>query len=132
MKPENVHVKIMGRDYAFACAPDEKESLLKCVELVDGKMTLIRAQGKLTAADRIAVMAALTIASEYVASRLESSEVPAPVQPTHNVNTVTSVAVEGLEKLDLGTRMESTNTAIKQFLAKVKPQLGLAGEQLFS
>lgn len=127
MKPENVHVKIMGRDYAFVCAPDEKESLLKCVELVDGKMTSIRAQGKLTAADRIAVMAALTIASEYVSSRHETTDTPS----AHNVEAVTSADLAGLEKLDVGARMESTNNAIKLFLSKVRPQLGLSGEQLF-
>ena len=69
MKPntEQVTVKIMGREYAFVCEPDEKASLFECCDLVDSKMSAIRAHGRLSAQDRIAVMAALSLAQELAA-----------------------------------------------------------------
>jgi len=69
LKAEQVTVKIMGREYAFVCEPDEKVSLYECCELVDHKMSLIRAHGKLSAMDRIAVMTALSLAQELISTR---------------------------------------------------------------
>ncbi|HEU4622871.1 MAG TPA: cell division protein ZapA [Burkholderiaceae bacterium] len=66
---ENVAVKIMGRDYVFACSADERDSLLRCVALVDDKMNSVKMMGKLGSIDRIAVMAALMIANELIALR---------------------------------------------------------------
>ena len=61
-------VKIMGREYRVACSPEEKESLLAAVELVDGKMREIAQRTKSTIAERVAVMAALNIAHEHLAA----------------------------------------------------------------
>ena len=69
LNAEKVTVKIMGREYAFVCEPDEKTSLFECCEIVDEKMTMIRAHGKLSAMDRIAVMASLSLAQELIAAR---------------------------------------------------------------
>lgn len=64
---ESVKVKIMDRDYVFACAPDEKESLMECVALVDAKMNAVKQMGRLVQVDRIAVMVALMLASDFMA-----------------------------------------------------------------
>ena len=64
-------VKIMGREYRVACAPDERDGLLAAVELVDNKMRDIAQRTKSTIAERVAVMAALNIAHEHLAGGAE-------------------------------------------------------------
>ncbi|PKO85433.1 MAG: cell division protein ZapA [Betaproteobacteria bacterium HGW-Betaproteobacteria-12] len=67
LEPNFLDVKIMGREYRVACAPEEREALLAAVDLVDGKMREIAQRTKSTIAERVAVMAALNIAHEYLA-----------------------------------------------------------------
>ena len=65
-EPNFLDVKIMGRDYRVACTPEERDALLAAVDLVDGKMREIAQRTKTTIAERVAVMAALNIAHEYL------------------------------------------------------------------
>jgi len=65
-EPNFLDVKIMGREYRVACAPEERDALLSAVDLVDGKMREIAQRTKNTIAERVAVMAALNIAHEYL------------------------------------------------------------------
>ncbi|MEW5879080.1 MAG: cell division protein ZapA [Pseudomonadota bacterium] len=64
MSAETLTVTILGREYRVACAPEEKDDLLRCARYLDQKMAAIRDTGKVMGADRIAVMAALQIAQE--------------------------------------------------------------------
>lgn len=66
-EPNYLDVKIMGREYRVACAPEERDALLSAVDLVDGKMREIAQRTKNTIAERVAVMAALNIAHEHLA-----------------------------------------------------------------
>ncbi|CAN5234265.1 hypothetical protein BH10PSE17_BH10PSE17_17680 [soil metagenome] len=109
---ENVNVKIMGRDYSFACAPEERASLLECVGIVDRKMMAIKSAGKLSAVDRIAVMAALTIANESASAR-------------HAVPTDSNKRGAGLDFASLEPTIDSLNAAMAEFLDQVAPQLSL-------
>lgn len=54
----------MGKDYKIACAPDERDVLLRSAQQLDIQMRQIRDSGKVNGADRIAVMAALNFAHE--------------------------------------------------------------------
>jgi cell division protein ZapA len=63
---EQFTVTILGREYRLSCAPEEKLALLNAVNYVDDKMNMIRASGKVTGTDRIAVLAALNIANELL------------------------------------------------------------------
>ncbi len=65
-EPNFLDVKIMGREYRVACGPDERDALLKAVDLVDNKMREIAQKTKNTIAERVAVMAALNIAHEHL------------------------------------------------------------------
>ena len=71
---EKITVTILDRSYQLSCPPEEKNILLECVGLVDARMRKIKAEGRLQAADRIAVMAALTIARDLIAN-------PASIDP---------------------------------------------------
>jgi cell division protein ZapA len=65
---EQLTVKILDRDYRLSCEPGERDRLLETVAYVDGEMQTIRNQGKVAGADRIAVFAALNIASTLLSN----------------------------------------------------------------
>jgi cell division protein ZapA len=62
-------VSILGRDYRVACRESEREELMQAVKFVDGRMREIRDSGKISGAERIAVMAGLNIAHELLRSK---------------------------------------------------------------
>ncbi|OWW22624.1 cell division protein ZapA [Noviherbaspirillum denitrificans] len=62
-------VTIMGQAYRLACKEGEEETLKQAVQYLDDRMCNIRDAGKVKGTDRIAVMAALGIAAELLASK---------------------------------------------------------------
>ena len=65
-----IEVSILGRNYRIACEEGEREALMEAVAYVDGKMGEIKKAGKVNGTDRIAVMAALNIAHEFLSTKL--------------------------------------------------------------
>ena len=59
-------VLIMGQPYRLACREGEQQTLREAVNYLDGKMTALRDSGKVKGTDRIAVMAALSVAAEFL------------------------------------------------------------------
>ncbi len=99
---EPLNVRILDRDYRLACEPDQRDALLAAVARVDAEMQSIRAQGRVTAADRIAVLAALNIASATPAP----APPPPPVAPAAPPIAVESTPVADPE---IQRRMQSIN-----------------------
>jgi cell division protein ZapA len=56
----------MGREFRVSCPEKERESLLQAVSYLDRKMREIRDSGKVIGVERIAIMAALNIAHDYL------------------------------------------------------------------
>jgi cell division protein ZapA len=73
-KAERFDVQILDRTYQLSCSPEEKALLMECVSLVDTRMRQVKTQSKLQAADRIAVMAALTLARDCLTSHNNSAQ----------------------------------------------------------
>ena len=67
---KSIEVSVLGRSYTVACSDAEREALLQAVAYLDGKMAAIKKAGKVTGTDRIAVMAALNIAHEFLTMKL--------------------------------------------------------------
>lgn len=100
VKKKTVDVTIMGRSYKIACADEEKEALLAAVCLLDQKMNDIKAAGKVASAERIAIMAALNLAHEFL-------------QPKGALSVgASSVDLEGMRG-----RMRSMQAVLEQALA---------------
>lgn len=59
-------VNILDKDYEVACAPGEVEALKASARYVDRQMQAIKQSGKVIGLDRVAVMAALNIANDYL------------------------------------------------------------------
>ncbi|MBH81000.1 MAG: cell division protein ZapA [Gammaproteobacteria bacterium] len=64
-----ISVKILDKEYQVACPADEVDALTSSARYLDGQMNEIRESGKVFGLDRIAVMAALNIANEFINSR---------------------------------------------------------------
>ena len=62
-------VTIMGQPYRLACKEGEELALKQAVAYLDERMSAIRDGGKIKGTDRIAVMAALGIAADFLATR---------------------------------------------------------------
>jgi len=64
-----IDVTIMGQSYRLACKEGEELALKQAVAYLDERMCSIRDAGKVKGTDRIAVMAALRMAADYLGSR---------------------------------------------------------------
>lgn len=62
----HLDVNIMGQSYRLACRDGEERTLREAVSYLDGKMCQLRDSGKVRGTDRIAVMAALSVAAEFL------------------------------------------------------------------
>lgn len=67
-------VTILGREYRVACPPGEREALEAAVGFVDGRMSDIAGKSKSATPERVAVMAALNIAHEFLSYRESHQE----------------------------------------------------------
>jgi len=68
--PKTIDISILGRSYKIACEDGQRDALLEAVAYLDGKMGEIKKSGKVNGTDRIAVMAALNIAHEFLSTKL--------------------------------------------------------------
>ena len=99
-----VDVTIMGQPYKLACKEGEEDTLKSAVSYLDNKMVAIREAGKIRGNDRIAVMAAISIAAELLAVRapqgplsdMSMAEVKQKISAMH---TVLDQALAPQEKL---------------------------------
>jgi cell division protein ZapA len=86
-------VSIMGNPYRLACKEGEERTLKEAVAYLDGKMCALRDSGKVRGTDRIAVMAALSVAAEFLSvkspqgplSDLSILEVKQKIEAMHTV-----------------------------------------------
>ncbi len=69
-----IDVTIMGQSYKLACKEGEQSALMQAAGYLDEKMCGIRDNAKIKGTDRIAVMAALSISAELLATK--APEVP--------------------------------------------------------
>ncbi|HEV3105123.1 MAG TPA: cell division protein ZapA [Trinickia sp.] len=66
MTTRQIEVSILDQPYRLACSADTEATLREAVARVDGEMTKIRSASNVRGTDRIAVMAALSLASELL------------------------------------------------------------------
>lgn len=70
---ESVKVQVMGKDFAVACEPEEKATLLAATQFLDEQIETIQSQGKIVGNERIAIMVAINLASELLELRKTQS-----------------------------------------------------------
>lgn len=93
---ESVKVQVMGKDFAVACQPEEKSTLLAATRYLDEQIELVQSQGKIVGNERIAIMVAINLASELLELRkLHSS--------TENLNNEIQTLTDKIERAMNGT-----------------------------
>jgi cell division protein ZapA len=100
-------IQILGREYKVACKEHERSELLEAVGFLDKRMREIRDGGKISGADRIAVMAALNLANELLRERR------APTAPASGARATPS----GVDGQDARRRILAMQAAIDQTMA---------------
>lgn len=64
----SVSIRILEKDYTVACPPGEESALLASADLLNRKIKDIRDRGSIIGSERIAVMAALNLAHEFLSA----------------------------------------------------------------
>ena len=93
---KSLQITIMGRDFRVACAENEQAGLLQAVDYLNKKMLEIRDSGKVIGLERIAIMAALNIAHEFLSVKVGG----------------------GFDMAELKRRMNNMETAIDQAMSE--------------
>jgi cell division protein ZapA len=68
-RQNTVTVTILDKDYQVACPPGQEQELLAAARHLDQSMRDIRATGKVIGLERVAIMAALNMSHELLATR---------------------------------------------------------------
>ena len=95
-EPARVSVRIMEKEYVVACPYDERAALLDAAEFLNVRMREIKDSGRVVGTDRIAVMAALNLAHEYLKGKDRESKLDSGVG--HRVRALRERVEGALEK----------------------------------
>ena len=97
-----VSVQIMDKEYMVGCAEDERESLYAAVDFLNQRMRELRDGGKVIGSERVAVMAALNIAHEYLEYRRHKEAYSSSVgQTIERIQSKLAGALNGGYRLEL-------------------------------
>jgi cell division protein ZapA len=86
----------MEKEFVVACPYDERSALLDAAEFVNARMREIRDNGRVVGLDRIAVMAALNLAHEFLKGKERESKLDSGVG--HRVRALRERVEGALEK----------------------------------
>ncbi len=95
-----LEVNVMGREFRVSCAEEERRDLLKAVDYLNNKMREVRDTGKVIGVERIAIMAALNIAHEYLSTRTDGGfDVGEFKRRMLSIQTIVDQAMNGQDEL---------------------------------
>ena len=69
MSTEPVALRLIDREFLIACEPEEREGLVEAASFLDRKMRELRANAKAPSFERLAVLAAVSVAHEFLLLR---------------------------------------------------------------
>jgi cell division protein ZapA len=113
---KGVTINVMGREFRVAAPQGEERQLLASVDLLNKKMKELRDGGKIVGNERIAIMAALNIAHDYLQLLVSGTNKNSDTQnaPTSSAkNTNNSVDAEFVRR-----RMESLESVIEKAISE--------------
>ncbi|MCB1691220.1 MAG: cell division protein ZapA [Pseudomonadales bacterium] len=99
MAVQTVTVSILDRQYQVNCKPEEIDALKQSASFLDTKMREIKSAGSVLGLDRIAVMAALNIANDFLDQSRKTDDV---------------VAAQAAEIASLTTKLDQALKRIKR------------------
>ncbi len=97
-----VSVRILDKDYTVKCPPDERTDLLDSAEILNAKMREARDATGVVGLDRIAVIAALNMASDLIHAQAKDRLVEGELsQRLKNISDRVDNILGGSQQLDL-------------------------------
>ena len=90
-------IKILGKEYQIACAPEEERALQAAAQHLDEQMRTIRESGKVIGLERIAIMAALNMSHELLSRSGDDDGQSA--QQQQRLNKLTTTLDDTLQRL---------------------------------
>lgn len=97
--PKGLQINVMGREFRVACPEDEQKGLLEAVDYLNKKMNEIRDNGKIIGLERIAIMAALNIAHELLATKVGGFDIAQLKRRMESMETLLDQAMNDQSKL---------------------------------
>jgi len=97
--PKGLQINVMGREFRVACPEDEQKGLLEAVDYLNKKMNEIRDNGKIIGLERIAIMAALNIAHELLATKVGGFDIAQLKRRMESMETMLDQAMNDQSKL---------------------------------
>ena len=97
--PKALQINVMGREFRVACPEDEQKGLLEAVDYLNKKMGEIRDHGKVIGLERIAIMAALNIAHELLATKVGGFDIAQLKRRMESMKTMLDQAMYDQSKL---------------------------------
>ncbi len=101
VKNKVISIRVLDKEYQVACPADEEPALLESARLLDEKMREIRDARKMVGADRVAVMAALNLAHDFLQLQSSGSS-DGPVMETRLRNLQNKVEAAIAQSRQLG------------------------------
>jgi cell division protein ZapA len=95
---KTIEVKLLGKDYRVACEPDEREALLAAVAFLDGRLKEIGEKTR-GSGERLAVMAALNLAHEFLALKNTPADVATTLESESIQRRINSIEAKLDESL---------------------------------
>ena len=95
---KTIEVKLLGKDYRVACEPDEREALLAAVAFLDGRLKEIGEKTR-GSGERLAVMAALNLAHEFLAMKNTPADVATTLESESIQRRINSIEAKLDESL---------------------------------
>ena len=112
-------INVMGREFRVAAPQGEERQLVASVELLNKKMKELRDSGKVIGNERIAIMAALNIAHDYL-QLLVSGGAPAHADHLANGGAISSQKNpnNSVDEEYVRRKMESLETVIEKAISE--------------
>ena len=98
-EPKGLQINVMGREFRVACPEGEQKGLLDAVDYLNKKMGEIRDNGKVIGLERIAIMAALNIAHELLATKVGGFDIAELKRRMESMETMLDRAMSDHSKL---------------------------------
>jgi len=98
-EPKGLQINVMGREFRVACPENEQKGLLEAVAYLNKKMGEIRDNGKVIGLERIAIMAALNIAHELLATKVGGVDIAELKRRMESMETMLDRAMNDQSKL---------------------------------
>lgn len=96
---KSLQINIMGREFRVACPESEQQGLLEAVEYLNRKMQEIREHGKVIGLERIAILAALNIAHEYLSTKVGGFDIGELKRRIETMETILDQALHDQSEL---------------------------------